>query len=57
MHGDADQLVPLARGEEIAALAPGARLVVVPKCGHMLTMEQPAFVNEVLRGWLEEIGA
>jgi pimeloyl-ACP methyl ester carboxylesterase len=57
MHGDADQLVPLARGEEIAALAPGARLVVVPQCGHMLTMEQPAFVNETLRGWLREIGA
>jgi pimeloyl-ACP methyl ester carboxylesterase len=52
MCGDADQLSPRECAEEIAALVPNAELVVVPECGHMLTMEQPAFVNAVLRRWL-----
>lgn len=55
MHGDSDQLVPLACAQEIASLAAGARLVVVPRCGHMLTMEQPAVVNETLAGWLRSL--
>jgi pimeloyl-ACP methyl ester carboxylesterase len=53
MCGDADQLAPRECAEEIAALIPGAQLVVVPNCGHMLTMEQPAFVNAALRRWLD----
>jgi len=24
----------------------------VPQCGHMLTMEKPAFVNTALNAWL-----
>ena len=55
MHGDSDQLVPLDCAQEIAALAPHARLVVVPRCGHMLTMEQPALVNETLAAWLAQL--
>jgi pimeloyl-ACP methyl ester carboxylesterase len=55
MCGDADRLAPLACSEEIAALAPASELVVVPRCGHMLTMEQPAFVNAKLAAWLESL--
>jgi pimeloyl-ACP methyl ester carboxylesterase len=55
MCGDADQLTPPECSEEIAALVPHAKLVVVPECGHMLTMEQPAFVNAALRDWLGTI--
>jgi len=50
--GDADQLTPLQRSEEILGLCQSARLIVVPQCGHMLTMEQPRFVNEALAEWL-----
>jgi pimeloyl-ACP methyl ester carboxylesterase len=56
MHGADDQLVPLAHGEEIASLAPRARFVAVPRCGHMLTMEQPAAISAALARWLAEIG-
>ena len=52
MCGDADQLTPPALSQEIASLVPGAELVMVPRCGHMLTMEQPAFVNAQLLDWL-----
>ena len=55
MCGEADQLTPADCSREIAALVPGARLVMVPRCGHMLTMEQPEFVNRELRGFLREL--
>lgn len=55
MCGDADQLTPLECSQEIVALVPGAELVVVPRCGHMLTMEQPALVNATLKSWLSRV--
>ena len=55
MCGDSDQLAPPECSREIAALVPGAALKMVPRCGHMLTMEKPslrfrgpAAENEVL---------
>ncbi|MGZ5180449.1 MAG: alpha/beta fold hydrolase [Ramlibacter sp.] len=55
MCGEDDQLTPIDRSREIAALVPGARLVAVPECGHMLTMEQPGAVNAQLRRWLARL--
>jgi pimeloyl-ACP methyl ester carboxylesterase len=52
MCGDADQLAPPEHSREIASLVPGAQLIMVPRCGHMLTMEKPGFVNAALREWL-----
>lgn len=52
MCGDADQLAPPECSQEIAALVPHARLVMVPRCGHMLTMEKPEAVNAALVAWL-----
>jgi pimeloyl-ACP methyl ester carboxylesterase len=56
MCGADDQLTPLARSQEIASLVPHAQLVVVPRCGHMLTMERPEVVNDVLARWLASPG-
>lgn len=53
--GDSDQLTPPECSREIAGLVPHARLVMVPQCGHMLTMERPDVVNPVLLAWLEEL--
>lgn len=55
MCGDADQLTPPEYSREIAALVPGARLVTVAQCGHMLTMEQPRIVNATLLQWLAHL--
>jgi pimeloyl-ACP methyl ester carboxylesterase len=52
MCGDTDRLAPPECSREIAGLVPGAELVMVPKCGHMLTMEQPEIVNATLIEWL-----
>lgn len=38
--------------EEMAGGIPQAKLVVIPDCGHLSTLEQPAAVTEALVGWL-----
>lgn len=55
MCGEADQLTPPERSLEIAQRVPQARLVIVPRCGHMLTMEQPEVVNATLVEWLSAL--
>ena len=52
MCGDTDRLTPPECSREIAGLVPGAELVIVPRCGHMLTMERPEIVNATLEQWL-----
>lgn len=53
--GDSDQLTPPECSQEIAALLPNARLVMLERCGHMLTMEQPERVNALLLDWLAQL--
>jgi pimeloyl-ACP methyl ester carboxylesterase len=52
--GDGDELTPPALSEEIAAGIVGARLVRVPDCGHLSTLERPEAVNRALVEWLKE---
>jgi pimeloyl-ACP methyl ester carboxylesterase len=40
--GEKDQIVPLANGKAYAAGIPGAKLVVIPQCGHVPALEKPA---------------
>jgi pimeloyl-ACP methyl ester carboxylesterase len=51
--GDGDQLTPPALSEEMAGLIPGSRLVVVPDCGHLSTLERPEAVTKALVEWLK----
>lgn len=46
--GDRDLLTPLDRSVDIAEELPDAELVVVPGAGHMVMLEEPAHVSEVL---------
>ncbi len=50
--GDDDQLTPPALAREMAAAIRGARLVVVPECGHLSTLERPQAVNDALVEWM-----
>jgi pimeloyl-ACP methyl ester carboxylesterase len=44
--GDADQLIPPALGRRLAEQIPRSRLVMVPGCGHIPSIEQPqAFID------------
>ena len=51
MVGADDALTPPEHAREIAAAVPGATLVVLARCGHMLSWEQPAQVTSALRDW------
>lgn len=51
--GDCDPLTPPDHSEEISKTIRGARLVVIPECGHGSTLEQPEAVNRALEAWLE----
>jgi pimeloyl-ACP methyl ester carboxylesterase len=50
--GGSDALTPPELAHEIAAGIAGARLVTVPRSGHLSTLEQPALVTEALVEWL-----
>ncbi len=50
--GDRDVLTPPDRSEEMAAAISDARLVIVQKCGHASTLEQPEAVTAALMEWL-----
>ena len=50
--GRHDALCPPARHEAMAALIPGARLVVVEDAGHLPTLEAPGAVARALEAWL-----
>ncbi|NDV00292.1 alpha/beta fold hydrolase [Pseudoroseicyclus sp. CLL3-39] len=52
LTGEDDRLCPMDRHTRMAALMPHARLVVVPRAGHLPTLEQPAAVNAALNEWL-----
>src|SRR5699024_10695692 len=45
---DRDLLTPLARSVDIVEELPDAEFVVVPGAGHMVMLEEPAHVSEVL---------
>lgn len=49
--GEQDSWAPAARHRDMAASIPGARLVLVPECGHMCTMERPEAVTQALLDW------
>ena len=51
--GREDIWSPVAQHEEIARLIPGAKLIVVEKCGHMSPVERPEAVTAALREWIE----
>jgi pimeloyl-ACP methyl ester carboxylesterase len=47
--GREDAWTPVGQHEEIAALIPGSKLLVIEECGHMSPVEQPAAVTNALR--------
>lgn len=53
--GDEDLVCPPALHRELAERTPGAELAVIPRAGHLSTIDQPAAVSDLLVGWLDRI--
>lgn len=50
---DEDRVVPLALGRELARRIPGARLEIVPACGHNAQLERPLELVRIFTPFLE----
>jgi pimeloyl-ACP methyl ester carboxylesterase len=53
LTGRDDAWSPPARHLDMAQLIPKSELVLVPKCGHMSTVERPDDVTAAMRRWLK----
>jgi 3-oxoadipate enol-lactonase len=49
VHGDADELIPVERAQEIQVALPNAQLVELPGAGHLAMMEAPLKTAEALK--------
>ena len=52
LTGDQDNTIPNALSMEMASGIPGAKLVVLPNCGHLPQVEQPQATADALTEWL-----
>lgn len=57
MVGDQDVATVPEKAERIRARIHGARLVIIPGAGHTSSVEEPAFINRVLREFLSRVTA
>lgn len=55
LHGDTDNLIPVAAGRGFAAAIPGAELVIFPNVGHVPMEEAPDESAAALAAFLERI--
>ena len=53
--GESDRLTPPAQSDAIIEAVPGAELVVLAESGHMVTIERPIEVNELLVAFVEKV--
>ncbi len=53
VHGAEDALVPPSAAEELARLIPGARLEIIPHCGHVLTTDAEGEAAAAVLGFLD----
>lgn len=54
--GEADRLVPVALAPRAAATIPDARMLVLPRVGHVAQLEEPETVARAFLGLLEDVG-
>ena len=55
LHGDTDNLIPVAHAEKFADAIPGSKLIIYPESGHIPQEEQPVASVEDFRAFLATI--
>ncbi|MFE1627060.1 alpha/beta fold hydrolase [Brevibacillus reuszeri] len=56
IHGTEDVICPLAAGEELASLIPGASLLPIVGCGHAPPVSYPDVISEAIKRMVEMDG-
>lgn len=56
LHGKDDRLCPAHRHELLHQLMPQSDYHIIPKSGHLPTIEQPQACNDILLNWLTKLG-
>ena len=54
ISGEDDRIIPAADSVRLSADIPGARLVVIPACGHVPQEECPVFFLDAVEGFLKD---
>jgi 3-oxoadipate enol-lactonase len=52
IHGETDQLIPVANAPLIAERIPGAKLAIIPRASHIFETDQPATANRIIQEFL-----
>jgi pimeloyl-ACP methyl ester carboxylesterase len=52
LTGDEDNTIPNSLSVEMADGIPGAKLTIIPHCGHLPQVEQPQATADALVDWL-----
>lgn len=55
IHGEDDQIISIKETETMHNQIPNSKLVVVPKAGHLLNMEQPGQFNQALLEFISSV--
>jgi pimeloyl-ACP methyl ester carboxylesterase len=55
--GEEDQMTPVRFSQFLAENISETRLEVIPKAGHMVMLEQPEVVANLVKGFMEEINS
>lgn len=53
LTSDTDNMVPNTFSTELAEGIPGAKLVVIPDCGHLVQLEKPEATTAAMLDWLK----
>ncbi len=52
LHGADDGMVPPENGKQLTEAIPGARLQLIPQCGHLPMLEKPGEVSAAVLGFV-----
>jgi pimeloyl-ACP methyl ester carboxylesterase len=55
--GEQDKMMPVRNSQFLSEYIPGARLEIVPNAAHMVMLEQPEVVANLVKGFMEEINS
>jgi 3-oxoadipate enol-lactonase len=53
--GAEDEMIPVEASRRMASDIRGAKLVIIPRAGHLANLEQPDAFNAALNGFLAEL--